>query len=85
MRCLKIAFSQSEKILFILKQTSYFHGLKRDFRHAHVQKGLKIRKCAYLDIVRDWGLRNEFGIDFESEIIGSQIRESKAFYAIFGR
>ena len=50
-----------------------------------MQKGLKNKKCAYLETVRDWGLRQEFGIDFESEIIGSQKRESNAFYEIFGR
>ena len=54
----------------IFCQTSYFQGIKRDFRHAHVQKGLKNKKCAYLETVRDWGLRQEFRIDFESEIIG---------------
>ena len=69
----------------LLCQKSYFQGLKRDFRHAHVQKGLKIRKCAYLETIREWGLRNEYGIDFESEIVGNQKRESNAFYQIFGR
>ena len=37
----------------IFCQTSYFQGIKRDFRHAHVQKGLKNKKCAYLETVRD--------------------------------
>ena len=63
-----------------LCKTTYFSGLKKDFRHAHVQKGLVNERNTYDETVRNLNLRRTYGVDFESLVIGDRRKEINAFH-----
>ena len=80
----KIIPHESSEHNFNCKKT-FFDPLHVEFRHNHVQTGLALKAPAWTQTVQHFRLRERYGADFESKIIGDKKREHNVFYEKFSR
>ena len=84
MKSYEIVPVQSAEHNFNCKKT-FFDPLHLEFRHTHVQTGLALKAPAWSQTVQNFRLRERYGADFESKIIGDKKREHNVFYEKFSR